>query len=416
MIINKLKIKNIRKVKLDKPKNFYDITVDNYHNFPITKHNIITHNSSLQGSIVTLAQDFKNNVPLLDRDGQFGDLRSPEAAAPRYIGVSMSKSFKKIYKDFELLTSRFEEGSEIEPDFFLPIIPMVLVNGANGIAVGYNTVILNRDVGDVIKACLNWLDGKKLPKYLEPSLNVFKGTYRQDSEISNKWYVEGIYERVNTSTVRITELPPSMTYEKLEEHLEILREKKKIVDYIDNSVGLDVDYTIKFTRESLAELDEESLKKLLKLVDSETEFYNTLDENGKLKIFSNTKEIFEYFLEFRLKFYQKRKDYMISVIEHDLSVCTNRGRFIKMIIDDKLVVNKKAKDTLVKELMKLQFDLIEGSYEYLLRMPISSLTKELYEKLVQDEKDKKNELANTKKLVPHDMYKSDLLTLQQELK
>lgn len=370
---------------------------------------------SLQGAMVTIAQDFKNNVPLLEKDGQFGDLRSPDAAAPRYIGVSMSKNFKRIYKDFELLTPQFEEGSEIEPKYFLPIIPMVLVNGANGIAVGYNTIILNRNVFDVIKACLSWLDDKKLPKYLPPSLNVFKGKWYQDTEIPNKWFAEGIFERVNTSTVRVTELPPSMTYEKWEEHLTKLIGTKDIADYTDNSVGLEVDYTIKFTRENLGALDDDGLKKLLKLVDSETEFYNTLDEKGKLKIFSNTKEIFEYFMDFRLKFYHKRKDYLIETLQNELILLSNRARFIKMIVDDQLTVSKKAKDKLVQELTKLKFDLIEDSYDYLLRMPISSLTKEVYEKLIQDEKDKKAELAETKKLQPKEMYKKDLLNLQSEL-
>lgn len=372
--------------------------------------------ASLQGSVVTLAQDFKNNLPLLDRDGQFGDLRSPEAAAPRYIGVNMSKNFKKVYKDFELLSPQYEEGNEIEPKFFLPIIPMVLVNGANGIAVGYNTIILNRDINEVIKSCLMWLEGKKLPKHMTPSLNVFKGKWTQDKEIPNKWYAEGIFEKVNTSTVRVTELPPSMSYEKWEDHLKKLMDARRITDYVDNSVGLEVDYTIKFTRENLADLDDEALKKLLKLVDSETEFYNTLDEHGKLKIFQNTKDIFDYFMTFRLDFYKKRKDYMISTIERELQILSNRVRFIKMIIDEELIVNKKTKDVLIKELSKLKFDLIEDSYEYLLRMPISSLTKEMYEKLVQDEKDKKKELIETKKLVPTEMYKEDLLTLQKELK
>ena len=297
-----------------------------------------------------------------------------------------------------------------------------MVNGATGIAVGYNTMFLNRDVFDVIKICLDWLDNKKVPKYLTPSLKsitgetVFKGKYVQDSELPNKWYAEGLIDRVNTSTVRVTELPPSMTYEKFDDLLVKLYDSKEIADYTDNSQGLEVDYTIKFTRENLADLDEAGLKKLLKLVDSETEFYNTLDEHGKLKIFQNTKDIIDYFMNFRLSFYQKRKDYMIGVIERELVLFSNRAKFIKLIIEDKLIVAKKPKDKLIAEIEKLKFDLIDGNYDYLLRMPISSLTKEVYEKLLQDEKDKKIELVETKKLQPREMYKKDLLHLQQDLK
>lgn len=371
---------------------------------------------SLQGSIVTLGQDFKNNIPLLAKDGQFGDLRSPEAGAARYIGVSLSKNFRKVYKDFELLTPQFEEGNEIEPKWFLPIIPVVLVNGASGIAVGYNTIILNRNVNDVIKTCLSWLEDKKIPKYLTPSLNDFRGKFYQDTEILNKWYAEGLFEKTNTSTVVVTELPPSMTYDKWHDLLDKLIESKDITDWINNSKGLEVNYTIKFTRATLDSLDDDGIKKLLKLIDSETEFYNTLDEFGKLKIFQNTKEIFDYFMEFRLRFYQKRKDYMIKTLEHDLQVLSNKARFIKLIIEDELIINKKTKDKLNQELTKLKFDLIEESYDYLLRMAISSLTKEVYEKILQDEKDKKAELIETKKLQPKEMYKKDLIYLQQELK
>lgn len=372
------------------------------------------HHGDMSGSIINLAQDFKNNLPLLERDGQFGDLRSPEAGAPRYIGVSLSKNFKKIYKDFELLTPQFEEGNEIEPKWFLPVIPLVLVNGANGIAVGYNTIILTRNVNDVIKACINWLDGKKIPSHITPHLDVFKGKYYQDKEIENKWYVEGIFERVNTSTVRITELPPSMTFENWEKHLQKLIDKKDIVDYTDDSKD-SVDYIIKFTRENLNSLTDEELKKMLKLVDTETEFYNTLDEHGKLKIFKNVKEIVDYFMNFRLKFYQKRKDFVIASLQRELIQLSNRARFIKMIIEDELVINKKAKEKLVQELTKLKFDTLEDSYDYLLRMPIGNLTKELYEKLLNDEKGKKTELVDTKKLKPEDMFKEDLLQLQQDV-
>jgi DNA topoisomerase-2 len=379
-----------------------------------TSSDTFYHHGDMSGSIINLAQDFKNNLPLLERDGQFGDLRSPEAGAPRYIGVSLSKNFKKIYKDFELLTPQYEEGNEIEPNWFLPVIPLVLVNGANGIAVGYNTIILTRNVNDIIKACLNWLDGKKIPTTITPSLEVFRGKYYQDKEIENKWYAEGIFERLNTSTVQITELPPSMTFENFEKHLEKLIDKKDIVDYIDQSKD-SPDYTIKFTRERLASVNDIELKKMLKLVDSETEFYNTLDEYGKLKIFKNVKEIIEYFMTFRLGFYQKRKDFIINALQKDVILLSNRSRFIKMIIYDELIINKKAKEKLVQELTKEKFELVDDSYDYLLRMAIGNLTKELYEKMLQDEKDKKIELIETKKLKPEEMFKQDLLQLQQDI-
>ena len=84
--------------------------------------------SSLSQSIINMAQKFKNNAPLLEEDGQFGSLRSPQAGAPRYIGTRLSENFRLIYKDFELLEYKEEEGEQIEPKFFLPIIPKCVLN------------------------------------------------------------------------------------------------------------------------------------------------------------------------------------------------------------------------------------------------------------------------------------------------
>ena len=115
---------------------------------------------SLNGAIIGMAQSFKNSLPLLDEVGQFGSLRSPEAGAPRYISTKLTPNFRLLYKDFELLTSQIEEGNEIEPKYFLPIIPTVLLNGSSGIAVGFATNILNRNPAQLIEACTKVLDGK----------------------------------------------------------------------------------------------------------------------------------------------------------------------------------------------------------------------------------------------------------------
>ena len=220
-------------------------------------------NSSLEQACINMAQSFKNSLPLLEEDGQFGSLRSPEPGAPRYIGTKLSKNFRLLYKDFELLENKEEEGEVIEPKFFLPIIPTVLLNGSSGIAVGFSSNILNRNPNDLIEACAFLLKGRTIDT-IKPYVKDFKGEFINDPENHKRWIIRGKYEVKNTTTVKITELPPSMTYEKYEEILEDLLEKKKIVSY-DNNCKNGIDYTIKFTREDLATYDEEKLIKLLKL-------------------------------------------------------------------------------------------------------------------------------------------------------
>lgn len=410
-----MKIKSIKKNILKEPKQFYDITVDKYHNFVINeKSMVVTHNSSLENAIITMAQSFKNNAPLLEEDGQFGSLRSPQAGAPRYIGTRLSENFRLIYKDFELLNHKEEEGESIEPHYFLPIVPTVLLNGSSGIAVGFSSNILNRDIKDIIESCKKVLSDTKI-KDVKPHLNGFNGDYIQDSDNNKKWYIRGKFEIKNTTTVHISELPPSMTYEKYEEYLEKLVDNKEIVSYDDNCKD-NIDYTIKFSRSVLEKLSTEDLIKLLKLEESVTEIYSTLDENGKLKIFESTPEIVEYFVNFRLDYYHKRKQFMLDKMNRDLKILSNRGRFIKAILDDKLKINNVSKVVIIQQIESMNLEKIDESYDYLLKMPIYSLTKELFEKLKSDFIAKKEEIKQLESTDPRDMYLLDLSELRKKFK
>ena len=371
-------------------------------------------NSSLESAIITMAQSFKNNLPLLEEIGQFGSLRSPEPAAARYIGTKLNKNFRLLYKDFELLTYKEEEGESIEPHFFLPIVPTVLINGSSGIAVGFSSNILNRNPLDIINACESILKGKKLVD-IKPFNPFFTGEYLRDTENHKKWYIRGRLKIVNTTTVKITDLPPSMTFEKYENILDALVDNKTIVSYEDNCKD-SIDYTIKFTRESLSQYAEDKLIKLLKLEETETEIFTTLDETGKLRIFERDSDIINYFVNFRLDYYHKRKSYLMDKLKSELKLLSNRGRFIKAILDGKLEVKNTPKTEIITNIEKLGLDKMDDSYDYLLRMAIWSLTKEMFEKLKEDYKNKKSELEELEKIDPKDMYVQDLSDLKKKIK
>lgn len=371
--------------------------------------------ASLYGAIITMAQKFKNSLPLLDSIGQFGTLRSPSAGAPRYVSTKLTPYFNLLYKDSELLTAKIDEGVEIEPEYFLPIIPTIIINGSSGIAVGFSTNILNRNPYDVIDACICVLEGKK-QKILKPYLAEFKGEWTQNEENSKSWTIKGVYEIVNTSTVHISELPPNHTYESYEKLLDKLEEKGMIASYDDNSSDK-IDYTLKFQRATLKELiEKEKLENVLGLIGHETENLTTIDENQNVKVFDSVNEIVEYFVNFRLKFYQKRKDYLINKLETEMSVLSNKAKFIKAIIDNKLKVKNVPKTEVEEWLSKNKFDKINNSFNYLLQMQIYSLTKEKYEELLKETELKKAEIENIKKLVPKQMYLDDLNELKKELK
>ena len=370
--------------------------------------------ASLSGAIIGMAQSFKNSLPLLEEIGQFGSIRSPEAGAPRYISTKLTKNFRLLYKDFELLENQVEEGNVIEPKFFLPIIPTVLLNGSSGIAVGFATNILNRNPLDLIDACIKVLDGKRVGKLL-PWLKDYNGPIEQVGT-SNQYIMRGQYQITNTTTVTVSELPPSVTFQKYEAHLNSLQDRGIIASYEDNSAN-GINYIIKFARATLTNLiEKDKLDQTLKMIETETENLTCLDERGKLLIFENIPQIVEYFTNFRLSFYSKRKAFLINKYNEELTYLSNRARFIKLIIDGKLKVNNVARKEIILYLETNNFDQVNGTYLYLLNMPIHSLSKETYEALLKEVSEKQAELAEIKKKDPTDMYREDLADLKKNLK
>jgi DNA topoisomerase-2 len=228
--------------------------------------------------------------------------------------------------------------------------------------------------------------------------------------------MRGVYEIVNTTTVNITELPPSMTFQKYEAHLNSLQDRGIIYSYDDNSAN-GINYTIKFARATLSDLiNRGKLDQTLKMVETETENLTCLNEKGKLTIFEDVASVVDYFVNFRLDFYSKRKAFLIKKYGEELVYLSNKAQFVKLIIDGKLKINNVQRKEIILYLQTANFDEVNGSYNYLLNMPIHSLTKETYEQLLKEVAEKKAELAEIKKKEPIDMYREDLADLKKNLK
>lgn len=372
-------------------------------------------NVALENTIVGMGQQFKNNIELFDLEGQWGFLRVPQAGAARYIGCSLHSNFYTIFKDFNLTIKQFEEGYEIEPKYYLPIIPMIIINGSQGIAVGFASKILNRDPKRIIDVCIKNLKGQKYNKVFKPLIREFNGKVEQDLENPLKWLFYGTYEKVNKTTLRVTEFSPDMTYEKIEKHFSALEDSTKIVSYENNSKDK-VDVIVKLKRDYLDNASDFELRKLLNTDSSITENLTMLDENENIIIFDNINDIINYFITFRLKFYAKRKKALIEDLEKNILTISNRLKFIKAIIDKKLSINNVAKDIIVKKIIALKISKIDNSYGYLLNMSIYSLTKELFDKLKKDLLLKKQELGLVKKRKEKEMYLEDLTILKKIIK
>ena len=369
---------------------------------------------SLEAAITTMTQEFKNSMPIFQGIGQFGSLRSPEAGAARYIGVKFNDNFRLLYKDFDLVDPQHEEGEEIEPKFFLPIIPTVLLNGGSGIAVGFATNILNRHPLDLIDACMDKLDGKKI-RDLRPWIKGFHGTFDRSPDSPRSWSIKGSYTVKNTSTVEVTEIPPSFTYEKYESYLDGLVEKGVLSSYDDHSSDR-VHYVLKFPRTNLAELQKKNkLDDVLKMREGEGENLTTLDENGKLKVFERAEEIVDYFVEFRLGYYGKRKARLLADLTRQIDILDAKSRFIDAVIKGRIVVANEKKPDIIKAIEKEGISKQDDSYDFLLGMPIWSLTHEKYTELQKKLDETVRERDKVTKTSPEDFYRQDLKELRKQV-
>lgn len=368
------------------------------------------------GVIVTMAQDFAgtNNVPLLDRGGNFGTRSIPEASAPRYILTNGSDEMWKLFnkEDNNIVTKQTFEGDEIEPVFYLPSLPLLLCNGSSGISSGFAQKILPRDPKAIKKYLIYNLQGKNTtnkPFKNKPHWNNFNGIVEQGVN-SAQWVIKGVVTRVNTTTVTISELPLGYNLKSYIAVLDTLEEDGHITSYKDNSDGENIfNFTVKMSRASLNKLTDDKLLDLLKLVKRVTENYTAMTASNTIHIFSSVDEIFQYYIDIKKDYLQIRKDYLLAKIKSDIQFDASKYIFIKMIVEENLKINKRKKDVIIKDLVNIPKILErDGNYDYLLNMPIASLTVERMAKLMQDIKDRKAHLDKLKLQTIEDMWLEDL--------
>jgi len=203
---------------------------------------------SANGTISLLAAPYTNNIPYIEGTGTFGTRVAPVEGigAPRYTYVGKNIVTEKlIYPDLSIVPLKDNyDGSTKEPGTFLPILPIILLNGISGIAVGWSTVILPRNIRDIINATVAAIDGKKV-KRLIPSYDFLNADVEHLG--GNSWVFIGKVELIDRSKLKIKELPPDLTLDKFKNRLVQMEEDGKIRDFIDRSTNK-IDIEIKFKR------------------------------------------------------------------------------------------------------------------------------------------------------------------------
>ena len=273
--------------------------------------------TSLQQTIVGLAQTFvgSNNINCLEPSGNFGSRLQggSDAASARYIYTRLSPFARKLFHpaDEPLLTYNTDDDKRIEPEVYVPILPMVLINGADGIGTGWSSSIPNYNPEDIVANLKRMMAGES-PEPMQPWFRGFKGQVTQMAP--DRYKFSGIIEKIeNSSTeVRITELPIRTWTQDFKDKLEDIIKAEKIPsfikDYKDYNTHKDVHFEIQMEEKHLTAALEEGLEERFKLSKSiATSNLVAFDPEGRIAKYQNVEEILKEFFHYRLSFYEKRK-------------------------------------------------------------------------------------------------------------
>ena len=374
--------------------------------------------SSLSGTVITMAQDFQDNLNPLTIEGQYGSLRSPIASSPRYLYVKLSKYANLIYKtDYELLKYVFDEGEYLEPQYYLPIIPTVLTSRNIGMAPGYRFSTMSYNPIDIANACMNILKNQefKSPRPYIRDIKQSSWKFITDKESQTSyWENRGKWEyNVPKDKMIVTDLPYDQTFDSFEKLLNKAIEKSYIKDWLNYSEGNNISYEIIFEKGKLKkEIDKTDTKlpnkfKLIKKV-PEDQLY-VIDEHNKVKYFDSPNELIKYFVEFRLNIYNDRKIQLLKVLNEKLKVNLELCKFISLIINNKLIINNRKKEDIKKDLETYELP------EKLINTSLSKLTKEEYNSLQNECTEIKQKIEYITNTTTVDMYINDLIQLKTEL-
>ena len=434
----------------------------------VSEHSAYHHGeASLNAAIVGMAQNFvgSNNINLLEPNGQYGTRLKggSDSASERYIFTQLNRLTRLIYRqeDDAVLTYINDDGQMVEPVYYAPAIPMVLVNGSKGIGTGFSTDVMPHNPLHIIAYIRALLkeDTQQNRPVIEPYFKGFKGTIKNIStETPPKYLIKGTYEIIADRKVRITELPIGTWTDDYKEFLEKLmdapaasekdkdkdkdKEKGKgdkasaatsatpvLKEYSDMSTDSVVDITVTFhpsyphTPKELqaAMIDSEAgtnkLEKLLGLFTTQsTTNMNLFDAHEKLRKYANIYDIIDDYYTERLALYAKRKAAMLAQLANELRLLTNRARYIQEVLDDKLELRRQTKEAIFAKMTAHGYEHIDGDteFKYLLKMPMDSVTDENVKHLLSERDAKRTQHQELHDTTIQALWTKDLDELETE--
>lgn len=308
--------------------------------------------TSLQGTIINLAQNFvgSNNLNLLEPSGQFGTRLAggKDAASSRYIFTRLAPWTRKIFdpSDNDVLTYVVDDGQQVEPEFYVPVLPMILINGAEGIGTGFSCYVPPFDSAAVRHNILCALDQVAMAP-MKPYFKGFKGTIEKTKD--HTWVMSGIVEKQG-SQLQVTELPPGKWIQDFKEHLDDLVEKNVIQKYENHSTETTPDFRI------WGFGGDDPIKELGLMKTIHTSNMYLIGPNGAVKKYSTPEEIIVDYIELRINLYKKRKTDMIRKLRADMFWIQTKLDFITGVINGTIKVLNEPMESIKTQLRKRKFE------------------------------------------------------------
>jgi len=423
----------------------------------VSEHSAYHHGeASLASTIVGLAQDFvgANNVNMLVPSGQFGTRLQggKDHASPRYIFTRLAPLARALFPEADdaLLHYLNDDGQRIEPDFYLPILPLLLVNGADGIGTGWSTSVPNYNPLDLVANLKRMLDGEA-PELMHPWYRNFRGVIQPapDAKAGERAYtVCGCVRVLDDTTIEVTELPLQSWTQDYKEFLEgLVRPEKKedppfIHDYKEYHTDTQVRFVITLPADNLVAAIANGLEKKFKLTSRiSTSNMHAFDADGRITKYASPEAVLQTFFAPRLEAYSRRREVLLAAAGADLKRLENKMRFILEVVDGKLVIAKRKRAELEGDLKCRGYDALgkgvkagaaaaaaaaaddeeadgaaavdgapaEGAtFDYLLSMPLWSLTLEKVSDLQSEHGSKAAEVARLRATTPSELWRADL--------
>lgn len=387
---------------------------------------------SLHATIINMAQDFvgSNNLPLLVPCGQFGTRLQggKDAASPRYIFTHLASYTRRLFPEADdaLLRHREDDGQVVEPEYFVPIIPLLLVNGTRGIGTGWSTFIPPHNPLHVLDAVERGIRGQSVePKEIQPWVKGFRGRIRQRKD--GNYMSKGLARALSHTSAEVVELPLWKWTADYKEFLNQLMEEGAIKGFQELHTTQSVRFVVNMNRDRLRIAAETiGLGEFFHL-DGNFSVGNmhAFDPDGVIKQYRNAVEMLEDFMPVRSRIYEERRQKLEAGLEEELGVLSNKARFIQEVSNKDIdLLSRPSKNTLIELLHARGYkprkdaegvELKGKEFDYLLSIPLYNFTQEVHDRLQADKAKSKEKLETLQRKDYKDLWLEDLEVLREEL-